>query len=100
MLQPLRPPTTLSKTETHPAHASAARYAAGRPARKIAGSASAAMSGIRSIRAASAPHAFTSGLRPSVSRAADGRRIRIGIHIREFRKTKTHEYRQLPNALR
>jgi quercetin dioxygenase-like cupin family protein len=43
----------------------------------------AAMCGIRSTPEASAPRVFTSGLRPSAYRVADGRRIRIGTPIRE-----------------
>jgi len=45
---------------------SAVHSAAGRPGRKIAGSASAVTHGIPSTRAASAEPAFTSGLKPSV----------------------------------
>jgi quercetin dioxygenase-like cupin family protein len=41
------------------------------------------MCGIRSTPEASAPRVFTSGLRPSAYRVADGRRIRIGTPIRE-----------------
>jgi mannose-6-phosphate isomerase-like protein (cupin superfamily) len=46
-------------------------------------SASVVIRGTRSIRAASAPHACTSGLKRNVYRAADGRRIRFGTPIRE-----------------
>jgi len=63
--------------------ASAARSAAGRHGKKTSGSVRAAMCGIRSTPEASAPRVFTSGLRPSAYRVADGRRIRIGTPIRE-----------------
>jgi hypothetical protein len=57
----------------------AARSAAGRPAKKTNGSAPAALSGIHSIREASAQLACTSGLKPSACRVVDGRRIRTGM---------------------
>jgi len=66
-----------------PAHESAARYAAGRHASKISGSAPAAMSGIRSTLVASALPVFISALTRSASRAADGRRIPIGTRSNE-----------------
>jgi hypothetical protein len=59
--------------------ASAAHYAAGRRAKRTNGSASAAMAGTPSIREVSAHRACTSGLRPSASRAANGRRILSGM---------------------
>ncbi len=59
---------------------SAARCAAGRPAKRISGPARVGMSGTHLILEASAQHACTSGRRPSVSLAAAGRRIRIGTH--------------------
>jgi len=83
MLLLLRPTTTLSKTGTHPAHASAARCAAGLHAMKTAGSASADILGTRSTLAASVPRACTSGLKLSAFLAADGRGIRTGTPIRE-----------------
>jgi hypothetical protein len=64
--------------------ASAARSAAGRPARKISGSVSAVIRGIPSTREECAPVASTSGLKRSASLAADGRRIRSGISRNEF----------------
>jgi len=67
------------RASAHPALASDARYAAGRPARTTAGLAPAAMSGIRSIREECAPSAFTGGLQRSVSLAPAGRRIPIGM---------------------
>ena len=66
-----------------PTLVSAARCAAGRPAKKTNGSAHAGMSGTPSTREASAPRVFTSGLRPSAYRVTDGRRIRTGTPIRE-----------------
>ena len=62
-----------------PALASAAHFAAGRPVRTTAGLAPAALSGTRSTRQQCAPPASTSGLQPSASSVAAGRRIRIGI---------------------
>jgi hypothetical protein len=59
--------------------ASAARYAAGRPAKKTNGSAPAAMTGIRSKQEACAQLASISGLKHSAFRAANGRRIRSGM---------------------
>ena len=76
-----------------PVRASAAHSAAGRPAKKTNGFAPADMSGIPSIREASAQLAFTSGLRLSASRAADGRRIRIGTRSRE-NDDKSNECRE------
>jgi len=73
----------LSETGTHPVLASAAPFAAGLPGKKIDGSAPVGMSGIPLIPEASALPAFISGLRLSASHAADGRRIRTGILIRE-----------------
>ena len=66
-----------------PARASAARSAAGRPARKITGSVSAVIRGIPLRQAACVLRACTSGLRPSDSRAVDGRRTRSGMRLRE-----------------
>jgi hypothetical protein len=68
---------------SEPPRVSALRSAVGRLAKKTNGSAPADMSGTRSIREASAQHVFTSGLRRSASHAADGRRIRIGMRLRE-----------------
>jgi hypothetical protein len=65
------------------AHASAARSAAGRRAKRTNGSAHAATSGTRSILAGFALPAFTSGLRRNAYLAADGRRTRIGMPPRE-----------------
>jgi len=64
--------------------ASDVRCAAGRPAKKIAGSVRAGTGGIRSILEASAQPACISGLRLSASRPQGGRRTRIGMPIREF----------------
>jgi hypothetical protein len=64
-------------------------FAAGRPARKTNGSARAAMSRTHLTREASAQLASISGMRPSVFRAADGRRIRSGTRIREKREAVT-----------
>lgn len=63
--------------------ASIAHCAAGRPARKITGSASAVIRGVHSTRERYAPRAFTSGLRLSASLAADRRRIRTGMSVIE-----------------
>jgi hypothetical protein len=59
--------------------ASAARSAAGRPAKKTDGLVAAVMTGTRSIPGASALPASSGGLTPSASRAPAGRRIRIGM---------------------
>jgi len=59
--------------------ASAARSAAGRPARKINGFAPVATSGTHSTREAFAQLAFTSGLKRSAFRVAAGHRIRSGM---------------------
>ena len=66
---------------TLPVLASAARCAAGRPARMTAGLVVAAMSGIRSTQEGCAQPAFTfaNGLRPSASSVAAGRRIQTGM---------------------
>jgi hypothetical protein len=61
------------------AHASAVPCAAGRPVRTTVGLATAGMNGIRSTREVCAPPASTNGRRRSVSHAADGRRIPIGM---------------------
>lgn len=79
-----------TRAKIHPAHASAARCAAGLRVSMIAGSASAAMSGTPSIREGSARRAFTNGTKPSASRVVAGHPTRIGIPIREFRRA--HEY--------
>ena len=63
--------------------ASVARSAAGRPVKRTNGSALVATSGTPSIRAASAQFASISGLKPSAFLAADGRRIRFGMRIRD-----------------
>lgn len=52
-------------------------------ARAISGLAIAVISGTPSTREESALHAFTTGLRPSASLAANGRRIRIGMRNRK-----------------
>jgi NAD(P)-dependent dehydrogenase (short-subunit alcohol dehydrogenase family) len=62
------------RASIRPAPASAARSAAGRPARTTCGLAPAAMSGTRSTREQSARRASSSGLRPSASRVPAGRR--------------------------
>jgi hypothetical protein len=61
-----------------PAHASAARYAADRLAKKTDGLVTADTSGTHSIPEASAQPASIRGLKRSVSHAADGRRTPIG----------------------
>ena len=61
------------------APASAARSAAGRPARKTDGFVTAAISGTRSTPEASAQRACTNGVKHSVSRVSGGRRIRSGM---------------------
>jgi hypothetical protein len=58
--------------------ASAARSAAGRPAKKITGSVSAVIRGIPLIREASAQRASTSGMKRSASPVQSGRLIRSG----------------------
>lgn len=70
----------MKKRATIPlARASVASYAAGRPAKPINGSASAVIRGTPSTRAACARPACISGLKPSASHAADGRRTRSGM---------------------
>ena len=67
-----------------------AHFAAGRPARnKAAGLVAAAMSGIRSIQEASAPSAYTNGLRPSASRAPAARRTPTGTRP-DNRRLRNH----------
>jgi hypothetical protein len=66
-----------------PLCASGARSAVGRPAKKTNGFVTADASGTRSIPEVSAQPAFTSGLKRSASRAADGRGIRTGMRLRE-----------------
>ena len=58
---------------------SAARSAAGHRERKTDGLVTAATSGTRSIREASAQPACISGLKPSAYRAVDGRHTRCGM---------------------
>jgi hypothetical protein len=53
----------------------------GHLAKRTNGSAPAALSGTHSIREECVQPAFTSGLRPSASHAADGRCIRTGMRI-------------------
>jgi len=67
--------------------ASAARSAAGRPARKTNGSALAAMNGIPSTPEGSVRLAFISGLKRSAYRAVDGRRVRSGMRSKLFGET-------------
>lgn len=68
-------------------HASAAPFAAGRPAKRTAGLARAAMNGTRSTLAGCALPACTIGLTLSASHAADGRHIRTGtLPEREFKE--------------
>jgi hypothetical protein len=62
-----------------PALASAARSAAGHPAEKTDGVASADTNGTRSILEACAPRAYTNGLRHSASRALAGRHTQNGM---------------------
>src|SRR4029077_2025547 len=64
---------------TPPAHASDARYAGGRRAKRTNGSVHAATSGTLSTREASAQPACISGLKPSAYRAVDGRHTRCGM---------------------
>jgi len=78
--------TNLKRRRSPPSQnlrASVVRSAAGRPARKTNGSASAVIRGTPSRREAFAPSAYTSGAKRNVSRAADGRRIRSGMPIRK-----------------
>ena len=72
---------TSSKREasTRPAHASAARSAVGRPAKKTDGLVAAGTIGALSIQEGCAPPASISGRKPSALLAADGRRIRTGM---------------------
>jgi hypothetical protein len=60
-----------------------ARCAAGRPAKKTAGSAPAVLSGTQSIREACAPLAYNNGLRPNAYRAVDGLHILTGMRSDE-----------------
>lgn len=71
--------STKRRAGSHLVRASAARFAAGRPAKRTNGFAPADMIGTRSKREESAQRAFTSGLKRNASRAADGQRIRIGM---------------------
>jgi hypothetical protein len=64
--------------------ASAARSAAGRPAKKTDGVASADTNGTRSILEACAPRAYTNGLRHSASRALAGRHTQNGMCSNAF----------------
>jgi hypothetical protein len=64
--------------------ASAARSAAGRPAKKTDGVASADTNGTRSILEACAPRAYTNGLRHSASRALAGRHTQNGTCSNTF----------------
>jgi hypothetical protein len=68
-----------TRVSTHPALASDAHFAAGRPARKTAGPATVGTNGTRSTRAGCARHAFTNGLQPNASSVAGGRRTQSGI---------------------
>lgn len=70
---------SLSGTGNHRDRASAVRSAVGRPAKKINGSATAAINGTRSTLEAFAQPASTSGLKRNASLAADGRCIRSGM---------------------
>ncbi len=72
---------SLNATGSHRVRASGARSAAGRPANRTNGFARAAMSGTPSTPEESALPVFISGLRPSASRAADGRLTQSGMHI-------------------
>jgi hypothetical protein len=83
MLPPLRLTVRLKATGNHRNLAFVARFVAGRPAKRTNGSAPAGMTGTRSTQEASAPHAFTSGLKLSAFLAADGRPIRIGMRSNE-----------------
>src|ERR1017187_4151970 len=82
-----------------PARASAARSAAGHPAKKTSGLAPADTNGTPSIPEASALPASISGLRLSAFLVAAGRHIPIGTPIHEFKNRRTHEpdYRPYPN---
>src|ERR1017187_2584785 len=79
--------------------ASAARSAAGRPAKKTDGLVTADTNGTPSIPEASALPASISGLRLSAFLVAAGRHIPIGTPIHEFKNRRTHEpdYRPYPN---
>jgi virginiamycin B lyase len=68
--------------------ASAARSAAGRPARKTNGSASVDIRGTRSTPEASAQLAFTSGLKRNPSRVAAGRSTRSGMRTESVNTMK------------
>jgi hypothetical protein len=83
MLPPLRLTVRLNATGSPRDHASIARSAAGRLARKTDGLVTADTSGTRSTREASAQRACISGLRRNASRAADGPRIPIGTRSSE-----------------
>ena len=65
--------------------ASAARSAAGRPAKKTSGLVPAGMNGTPLIPEACAPPASISGLQLSASPVSAGRRIRIGMRNRKDR---------------
>jgi hypothetical protein len=67
------------KGSARPALAFGARSVVGRPARRTAGLARAAMSGTPLTREASAQPVSTRGVRRSASLAAAGRRIRSGM---------------------
>jgi hypothetical protein len=77
----------LNATGNYRNHASAARSAAGLPARATSGRAPAAMNGTRSTREGCAPLASINGLQPSVSSVAGGRRTRFGMSSKIVRDT-------------
>jgi hypothetical protein len=67
------------RASTPQARAYVAHSAAGLHVKTTRGLATADIVGTRLTRAASPPHAFSSGLKPSASPARSGRRIRIGM---------------------
>jgi len=75
------------RAASHLIRASAALSAAGRPGKRTSGSAPADTSGTRSTLGESALRAFINGVRLNASLAADGRRTRSGMRLREKLET-------------
>jgi len=71
------------KTHEPSGPVSAALIAAGHSGKRTSSSALAGTHGTRPILRVFVQGVFTSGLRPSASRAVDGRRIRTGMRVRE-----------------
>jgi hypothetical protein len=100
MLPPLRLTMRLNATGSLQDHASAARSAAGRLAKKTSGLAPADMNGTRSTLEAYAQLASISGLKPSAFLAADGRHIRVGMQANPALNEAIAEVRSRYRSLR